>query len=247
MDFIKEWGKIAGIAGISLGVFVVLFREVIRKNIFPTLDENSAFIIILLFMVFIWSLSIFSISQYYRYRQGSTQLTVYVHGAKGKQDIVLENTGKLVIDFDNDRRVAMIGQNGRTNFGEIPEKFIGKEIGIGLEAPGYTLINPKKQYPLNGNPIYISVKRDGGLGRISGIVKNRDGSIFIKDALVMIGNETTTKTDKLGIFKIKLPEKMQVKDDKTPYLLTVKKEGYAIKSEQYYPKSGDIEIRLDPA
>ena len=93
--------------------------------------------------------------------------------------------------------------------------------------------------------IYLAVKKDDSLGKISGIVKNRDGSEFIKDALVLIGNDTTTTTNELGIFKITLPAKMQVKDEKSSYLLTIKKEGYRIKTEYYYPKSGDIEIRLE--
>ena len=175
----------------------------------------------------------------------SLQLTVYVHGQKGKQHIVLENTGKLVVDFDNDRRTAMIGENGRTNFGEIPKKFYNQAISFGLEAPGYELVHPNKQYKMGGKPIYLAVRKDDSLGKISGIVKNRDGSEFIKDALVMIGNDTTTTTDELGIFKITLPVKMQVKDKKSSYLLTIKKEGYQIKTEYYYPKSGDIEIRLE--
>ncbi len=175
----------------------------------------------------------------------SLQLTVYVHGQKGKQHIVLENTGKLVVDFDNDRRTPKIGENGRTNFGEIPQKFNNREIGIGLEAAAYELVQPNKQYKMDGKPIYLAVKKDDSLGRISGIVKNRDGSEFIKDALIIINNDTTTMTNKLGIFKMTLPVKMQVKDDKSHYLLTIKKDGFQIKEVYYYPKSGDIEIRLE--
>ena len=148
---------------------------------------------------------------------------------------MLENTGKLIVDFGNDRRTPMIGQNGRTNFGEIPEKFIGKVIGIGLDAPGYELMNPNKENNMNGEPIYISVRKDGSLGRISGIVKNRDGSILLKDATVMIGNDTTIFTNEFGIFKITLPEKMQVKNEKSHYLLTVKKEGYSAETEYSAP------------
>jgi len=61
----------------------------------------------------------------------------------------------------------------------------------------------------------------------------------------MIGNDTTTTTNELGIFKMTLPAKMQVKDEKSPYLLTVKTENYQIKTIYYYPRSGDIEIRLE--
>ncbi len=175
----------------------------------------------------------------------SLQQTVYVHGQDGKQHIVLENTGKLVVDFDNDRRTAMIGEDGRTNFGEIPEKFSNQKIGIGLDAPGYELIDLHKQYKLHGKPIYLAVKRDNRLGMISGRITNREGSEFIKDALVMVGHDATTTTDELGIFKITLPVNMQVKDKNTPYKLIVKKEGYETIREDYYPGTPDFEIRLE--
>jgi hypothetical protein len=245
MDFVKDWGMIAGIAGIALGVFVILFRKVINKRFFTKLSSKQSFIVILLFLILVWSISLFSITVYFKLNEDSTQLTIYVHGPRSKQEIVLENIGSLIVDFDNDRRSAMIGQNGRTNFGEIPKKFKNKEIGIGLEAPGYVLSNPNEKYILNGNPIYLSVKNDDSLGKISGIIKNRDGSKLIMNALILIGNDTSIVTDEYGIFKIILPESMQVKDSQSPYLLTVRKDGYKITTEYYYPKSGDIEIRLE--
>lgn len=174
----------------------------------------------------------------------SIQLTVYVHGPQSRQEIVLENTGALIVDFDNDRRKAMIGENGRTNFGEIPAHFRGQFVGIGLEAPGYELIEPKAKWDLDGKPIYLPVKKDDSLGRIKGIVKNRNGSLLLAEATVLIGNDTMTTTNEMGIFNIVLPPHMQVKDDRTPYRLTIQKEAYEMSTEYYYPLSGDIEIRL---
>jgi hypothetical protein len=44
-------GKIAGIGGIALGVVLIIFREVIRKNIFPNLAQVQGFRIIRLIVV----------------------------------------------------------------------------------------------------------------------------------------------------------------------------------------------------
>ena len=49
-------GEIAGIGGLSLGVVLLLFRDVIRKNIFPRLGVQEAYkllrlIVILVFMI----------------------------------------------------------------------------------------------------------------------------------------------------------------------------------------------------
>jgi hypothetical protein len=194
-------------------------------------------------MLLVCSVIIFSTFQYNKYKSGGIQLTVFVHGPEGKQDIVLENKGRLIVDIGNERRTPMIGQDGKINFGEIQGK-PGQEIGIALDAPGYELTNKEEQYKLYGKPIYISVKRDSGIGKISGIVKNRNGSILLKDVLIIIG-DTAVNTDDSGRFKITIPEKMFVHNIELPYLLTIKKEGYKMKTVRYKAKSGDIEIRLD--
>lgn len=64
MDFIKDWGLIAGIGGIALGVFLILFREVIRKNIFPQLTKSQGFIVILSLLTLVSAIAAFSIYAY---------------------------------------------------------------------------------------------------------------------------------------------------------------------------------------
>ena len=44
-------GAIAGIGGIALGVFLLLFRDVIRRNIFPNLTREQAYKIIRLVLI----------------------------------------------------------------------------------------------------------------------------------------------------------------------------------------------------
>jgi hypothetical protein len=44
-------GKIAGIGGLALGVLLLIFKDVIRKNIFPNLSQTQAFRIIRLILV----------------------------------------------------------------------------------------------------------------------------------------------------------------------------------------------------
>jgi hypothetical protein len=49
----------------------------------------------------------------------------------------------------------------------------------------------------------------------------------------------------MGIFKITLPEHMQVKKENERYLLTISKAGYRTNSEYYTPISTNAEIRID--
>jgi N-acetylneuraminic acid mutarotase len=50
-------GQVAGIGGLALGVFLFLFRDIIRKNIFPTLNPEDAFRLLRLILVLIWGIS----------------------------------------------------------------------------------------------------------------------------------------------------------------------------------------------
>lgn len=63
-DVLEQLGIITGIGGVALGVFLLLFREVIRKNIFPTLTKKQSFIIIQTFMLFVWLVGIIGIASY---------------------------------------------------------------------------------------------------------------------------------------------------------------------------------------
>ena len=56
-SMIKAFGQIAGIGGLSLLVFAWLFKEVIRKAIFPQLTREHAYQIIRLFMLLVFLLS----------------------------------------------------------------------------------------------------------------------------------------------------------------------------------------------
>jgi hypothetical protein len=42
-ELLKTVGQIAGLGGFALGVFLLLFQEVIRKAIFPTLKKDHAY------------------------------------------------------------------------------------------------------------------------------------------------------------------------------------------------------------
>lgn len=55
---LKTLGQIAGIGGISLGVFFLLFRDLIRKKIFPQLPEPDAFKLLVLISVLVWSVAL---------------------------------------------------------------------------------------------------------------------------------------------------------------------------------------------
>ena len=58
---LETLGRIAGIGGLALGVFLLLFREVIRKNVFPKLSDEYAYRLIRQFMYLTFGIAILGI------------------------------------------------------------------------------------------------------------------------------------------------------------------------------------------
>lgn len=202
--------------------------------------DNALNIRIWLFLAITLLLVIFLFFKFFP-SEDSMQLTVYVQDAEGRLIAELQNNGKVIVDFGNDRRAPLIGENGRTNLGEIPKKFRGETIPIILAANGYEPVEPGKKYMLDGKQVYFLVQRDKSLGTIQGIVQARSSGEFIAGALVMIDHDTTTLTDNMGRFRLVLPEKMHKKE----YLLTIKKTGFKDANEIFYPNTAPADIRLE--
>ncbi len=168
------------------------------------------------------------------------QLTVYVHGPDGRQDVVLENEGQVMLDLRNDRRTPQIGENGRTNFGEISRDFLGKAVPLSVQAEGYEMAHPDSNYVYDGEPIYLEVRKDKRLGLITGIVtdENKQG---LAGATILIENDITASTDSMGRFRLRLP----VDRIKESYQLRIQKEGYQSKTRTYYPNSNLFKLELE--
>jgi len=58
IELLKIVGQVAGIGGLALGTFILLFREILRKAIFPTLTKAQAYRLLLLLSFFIWTLAL---------------------------------------------------------------------------------------------------------------------------------------------------------------------------------------------
>jgi hypothetical protein len=54
-------GQIAGIGGLSLGVLLIIFRQVIAKNIFVSLTKEHSYKLLRLAIILAWSISAFGI------------------------------------------------------------------------------------------------------------------------------------------------------------------------------------------
>lgn len=57
-EILRLVGQVAGIGGVSLGVLMLLFRDVIRKKIFPTLTKEQAYKLLRLILVLVWHVAL---------------------------------------------------------------------------------------------------------------------------------------------------------------------------------------------
>ena len=57
-EIIKTVSQTAGIGGVALGIYLILFRDIIRKQIFPELSKQHAFRLLRLIAVLVWSVAV---------------------------------------------------------------------------------------------------------------------------------------------------------------------------------------------
>lgn len=61
-ELLKTLGQIAGIGGLALGIFLILFRELIRKTIFPKLKKDDAYRLLRLIAILICTVALAGIA-----------------------------------------------------------------------------------------------------------------------------------------------------------------------------------------
>jgi hypothetical protein len=127
--------------------------------------------------------------------------TVYVHGESGPQEIVLRNSGRVVMDLGLDRRSEPIGEKGQAFFPAIPANFRGQDVHITVESADFETINSSQELRLDGANLYLAVRKRSG--RISGLVQDSDGSP-VAGAVVGVAGLSKT-TDALGRFEFTIP------------------------------------------
>lgn len=97
-------GKIAGLAGISIGLLLVIFREVIKRNIFSNLTKKQSYNILRLIIIFSFSAGILGIGGWIYIEAKSSELTendkFEVRLTQGQSHIINEIGIALKLDAD---------------------------------------------------------------------------------------------------------------------------------------------------
>jgi hypothetical protein len=162
-----------------------------------------------------------------------------VHGEAGRQDIVLRNSGYVLLDLEGDRRRQPIGADGQAYFHEIPANFLGYEVPISVESDTYEPTKPDEKYRLSGSSLYVSVRKR--TGRISGRVQDENGDP-LSGVKIEVADLSTT-TNSAGHFEFTIPgDRMQTELD-----LGAVASGYSSIHLKVVPNGNDVVIPLTRA
>jgi hypothetical protein len=103
-------------------------------------------------------------------------LTVYVHGEGGPQDMVLRNSGRVMLELGPDPRAEPIGENGQAYFPAIPANFRGQEVPAWVESETYESVDPQAKRRLDGTTLYLVVQRKIVHYKLGGTVSDPAGN-----------------------------------------------------------------------
>ena len=81
---LKALGQALGIGGVALGVFFLLFREVIRKSIFPKLKKDDAYRLLRFITVLIWSVAVIGIAAWFWGERKAPEPSISTTGAQAR-------------------------------------------------------------------------------------------------------------------------------------------------------------------
>ena len=162
-----------------------------------------------------------------------TSVTVFVHGKKGKQDLILRQQGYVIMNIKDEMKKVSINENGQAFFQNLG---VGEGVHLNIDfSEPYKSLYPDSTYIIQPNgDIYLAVALEG-LNKVHGKVLFDDSPLAgvtvnlpTKDSNFLV---TTSVT---GDFSIDIPEKMQTKTYKVWFI----KDGYKAKSYNAYPETG---------
>lgn len=64
IDFLKSFGQVAAPAGLAIGVFLYIARDLIAKNVFPALTRERAYHVILALAFMAWTVALAGIASW---------------------------------------------------------------------------------------------------------------------------------------------------------------------------------------
>jgi len=162
-------------------------------------------------------------------------LTVYVHGAGGVDDIVLQNSGRVMLKLGPEIRPEPIGENGQAYFPAIPAEFRGQQVPAWVESDSYeSSIQTTK---LDGRSMDLPVKKKIKHFKLGGVVSDADGNPVAGVHVVLPEFNASNDTNENGRFQTEV-----VADGQQATSLIAQKQGY--QTAHLNPTLGDTGVNF---
>lgn len=157
-----------------------------------------------------------------------TNVTVFVHSAKNKQDMILQQQGHVIMDVAGERKMEPIDEKGQAHFKNLKT---GEQARLGVEfSEPYRAVHPDSTYHIEANEgIYLAVALQG-LDKIFGTATWDEQPL--EGVVVSIGDLLDT-TDALGHYTLTIPEALQKKEQQVQFF----KEGFQMRSVNFFPQT----------
>jgi hypothetical protein len=163
-------------------------------------------------------------------------ITVYVHGERGPQDVVLRDSGRVFLDLGAEHRSEPIGANGQAYFPAIPANFRGQEVLAWVESETFDPVGGAQKRRLEGASLYLTVRKKSG--RVAGRVQDQEGNALAGAEVRVAG--VSTSTDSTGHFELTIPGD-RLKPELDLYAVAP---GYGAARYTAVPNSNDMVIDL---
>ena len=155
----KTLGETAGLAGLAVGLILLLYREIVRKNVFPALSKRDAYRLLRAIAVLSWSVAIVGIASWVwstsieRRRQDVSRVTSSATQPEGETVVA----GTIVDQVTNvaigEATVAVDGENSTSTSDDtgnfrivLPAKHTGR-VRLLVTKTGYQKVDQSVTAP----------------------------------------------------------------------------------------------------
>jgi hypothetical protein len=157
-------------------------------------------------------------------------LTVYVHGEGGPQDIVLRNSGRVVIKLGPAPQSEPIGDNGQAFFPAVPSDFRGQQVQAWVESETYG--SPGTTTTIEGTSLDLQVKKKIKYFKLAGTLLDSLGKPLPGVRITVPELKAETETNNDGWYELQIAA-----DEERMVDLIAHKQGYETK--RLSPTLGD--------
>jgi len=148
MAQLRDFSKIAPylenplvLIGFTLFLVLGIYRRVLKSGILPAVSKTASRQIVLRLIRYAFIIAVLLVLLGFGWTwkshvNATFPLTVYVHGEHGPQDVLLRNSGRVVMRLGLEPRGEPIGADGQAFFPAIPASFRNQSVPVWVESDG---------------------------------------------------------------------------------------------------------------